>query len=168
MPAFEIDPVLVEMLRLTFSVALVALILSLLTDSAIARGGRIVGGQEAVPGQFPYQASLRNRETGVHFCGGFIINTQWVGSSFRCTFWRQPASTILVIVGATRLSASGTAHQAIEIVGHPEYRAEGFGTYENDVSLVKIEQFFVFSAVVQPIALGSSFIGGGVNGVLAG
>lgn len=41
-----------------------ALLLSLATAVICGpseRLGRIVGGQNAVPGQFPYQASLRNR-----------------------------------------------------------------------------------------------------------
>lgn len=158
----------VIMLRLLLTLALVATTFSIPTDSNVEKAGRIVGGQDAALGQFPYQASLRNRETGVHFYGSFIINNHWVGTSFRCTFWRQPASNILVIVGATRLSSSGTAHQAIEIVGHPEYRVEGFGTYENDISLVRIENSLTFSATVAPIALGTIYVGGGVNGILAG
>jgi trypsin len=136
--------------------------------SAISIDKRIVGGQNANPNQFPYQASLRNRQTSVHFCGGFIINPRWVGSSYRCTFWRQPAENILVVVGAVTLSSGGSFHQAIQIVGHPEYRAEGFGTYENDISLVQIEDSFVFSQAVSPISLGSNFVGGGVNGIFAG
>lgn len=136
--------------------------------SAISVDKRIVGGQNAAPNQFPYQASLRNRQTSVHFCGGFIINSRWVGSSYRCTFWRQPAENILVVVGAVTLSSGGNVHQAVQIVGHPEYRAEGFGTYENDISLVQVKDSFVFSQAVSPIDLGSSFVGGGVNGIFAG
>jgi secreted trypsin-like serine protease len=135
---------------------------------AISIDKKIVGGQNADTNQFPYQASLRNRETSFHFCGGFIINARWVGSSYRCTFWRQPAENILVVVGAVTLSSGGSFHQAIRIVGHPEYRAEGFGTYENDISLVQVKDSFVFSASVAPIALGTTFIGGGVNGIFAG
>lgn len=67
-----------------------------------------------------------------------------------------------------RLSEGGQIHQAIEIVGHPEYQAEGFGTYENDISLVKIENSFSFSTEVAPISLGTSQVGPGINGVLAG
>ena len=149
------------MLRLIVVLSLVSLALSLPER-------RIVGGQEAVAGQFPYQVSLRNRNTGAHFCGGFIINERWIGSSYRCTFFRQPTETILVIAGAVRLSTDGTIHQAIRTIFHPEYRADGFGTYENDLSLVQIEDNFTFSDRVAPIALGNSWVGGGVNGVLAG
>lgn len=132
------------------------------------RNGRIVGGNTARPGQFPYQASLRNRETGIHFCGAFIINERWVGSSFRCTFFRQPAENILVAVGSVTLSAPRYIHQAIKIVGHPEYRAEGFGTYENDISLVQIKDSFTFSDDVRPVPISSSNVQAGTNAYLAG
>jgi secreted trypsin-like serine protease len=39
----------------------------------IENSGRIVGGRDAALGQFPYQASLRRKDTGVHFCGAFIV-----------------------------------------------------------------------------------------------
>lgn len=39
--------------------------------------GRIVGGEEARPGQFPYQASMRSA-ANAHFCGGSLLNRRWV------------------------------------------------------------------------------------------
>jgi secreted trypsin-like serine protease len=39
--------------------------------------GRIVGGNTATPGQFPYQASMRSLANS-HFCGGSLINRRWV------------------------------------------------------------------------------------------
>ena len=39
--------------------------------------GRIVGGSQASPGQFPYQVSLRS-STNSHFCGGSIINARYI------------------------------------------------------------------------------------------
>lgn len=40
--------------------------------------GRIVGGNTATAGQFPYQTSMRSA-ANAHFCGGFIINTRTIG-----------------------------------------------------------------------------------------
>ena len=37
-----------------------------------SQSGRIVGGQEATPGQFPYQISMQTY--GFHICGGGILN----------------------------------------------------------------------------------------------
>ncbi|TFJ97886.1 Serine protease 27 [Platysternon megacephalum] len=37
---------------------------------------RLVKGQDTVPGEFPWQASIQWK--GVHMCGGSLINDQWV------------------------------------------------------------------------------------------
>jgi secreted trypsin-like serine protease len=57
------------MLRLILVLAFASVALSVPAEKT----GRIVGGQDALLGQFPYQASLRRKDTGVHFCGAFIV-----------------------------------------------------------------------------------------------
>ena len=43
---------------------------------------RIVGGVEAVPHSWPWMVSLQ--AGGDHFCGGSLINNQWVLSAAHC------------------------------------------------------------------------------------
>lgn len=62
------------MFRLTFLLVLASVAL---VAAATTRNGKIVGGQKAVEGQFPYMVSLRPSHTPrTHGCGGFIINSR--------------------------------------------------------------------------------------------
>ncbi|KAL7028595.1 hypothetical protein ACKWTF_005909 [Chironomus riparius] len=81
--------------------------------------GRIVGGNTATPGQFPYQASMRNAANS-HFCGGSLINRRWVVCASHCTVNRLLANTIIV-VGAHHRVTGGITHPVERIVNHPNY-----------------------------------------------
>jgi len=43
---------------------------------------RVVGGTEAEPHSWPWMVSLQYE--GNHFCGGSLINSQWVVSAAHC------------------------------------------------------------------------------------
>ena len=47
---------------------------------------RIVGGQDAKPGQFPYQISFQDNEYGLHFhfCGGSIYSETVIITAGHC------------------------------------------------------------------------------------
>jgi trypsin len=128
--------------------------------------GRIVGGSEAVLGQFPYQVSLKSTMTAnrAHFCGGSIINNRWILSATHCTINRAQ-NTILIVVGSVLLNSGGVTHISSRIINHPNYDRD---TIANDVSMVQTSTYITFNENVQPIALGSAFIGAGVNAIITG
>lgn len=95
---------------------------------------RIVNGNEAAEGQFPYQVSVLAQTTGGRFyvCGGSIITRQWVLSAAHCTY---PHSEFILRFGSNDLWANGQMQRTTEVVNHPEYNQD---TLNNDVSLLKI------------------------------
>ncbi|XP_055531462.1 chymotrypsin-2-like [Wyeomyia smithii] len=125
----------------------------ILPDESAAWSGRIVGGSDAIEGQFPYQVSLRSA-AGNHFCGGSIINVNWVMSAAHCTVGRTTANTI-VVAGSLLLNAGGTSHPSERIVNHPAYSSLSLA---NDISLVRVSSPFVFTATVGAVELESSFV----------
>ncbi|XP_070504695.1 chymotrypsin-2-like [Chironomus tepperi] len=127
---------------------------------------RIVGGAPAVDGQFPYQISLRSFPALGHFCGGSIISEHWTLSAAHCTINRTPANT-RIVTGTVLLNggAAPVQREVSRIVNHPNYDS---ALIAQDVCVVRVTVPFVWTQNVQPIRVGSEFIGGGVTAIVSG
>ena len=98
---------------------------------------RIVGGVESSAAtEYPWAVSLKFQSNNQHFCGGTLINQQWVLTAAHCIASKSP-SDIIVTVGEYDLKSSpATASSTIDkIVTHPDYNTT---TLDNDIALIKL------------------------------
>ena len=98
---------------------------------------RIVGGRKALPGEFPYQVALQSWSlwSGYRFfCGGSIINENWVLTAGHC-IRGQSIRGLRIIVGATnQQDHQGNSFYVERAIVHEDYNS---WTVENDIALLK-------------------------------
>jgi len=119
---------------------------------------QIIGGREADPGAWPWQAALMKHsvENGFYaqFCGGSLIAPNWVLTAAHCVTDSSSGvivdpSTIDVTVGRHRLSSDeGQRIAALQIVRHPDYNTE---STDSDVALIRLAAMAVYTDTVAPI-----------------
>lgn len=105
----------------------------------------IVGGQEAQPGAWPWMVALvaasESDASEGQFCGGTLIDANWVLSAGHCTFISngsllQPAQ-VDIVIGRHRLSSTdGQRVDVVKIVRHPSY--DHGSSYDNDLALFQL------------------------------
>uniref|UniRef100_A0A8C6I812 Transmembrane protease serine 9 n=1 Tax=Mus spicilegus TaxID=10103 RepID=A0A8C6I812_MUSSI len=113
--------------------------------------GRIVGGVEAAPGEFPWQVSLR--ENHEHFCGATIIGARWLVSAAHCFNEFQDPAQWAAQAGSVHLSgseASAVRTRVLRIAKHPAYDAD---TADFDVAVLELARPLPFGRYVQPACL---------------
>ena len=116
------------------------------------RQTRVVGGLDATPGQFPWQAGLVQPRGTRTFCGGSVINRRYVLTAAHCTVG-STASQIQVMLGDLRIGATDVGEQRYtveRITQHPQYRSVAGGW---DFSLLKLSRDIIFTNTISPVCL---------------
>ncbi|XP_031838671.1 chymotrypsin-2-like [Nomia melanderi] len=111
---------------------------------------RIVNGENAKAGEIPYQVSLQNKGSSFHFCGGSVLNENYVITASHCVSGKT-ASQIKVVAGTIDLSKPGSEHNVLKIIMHEKYNS--LDSWINDIALLKVEKPFVKSKLISFVPL---------------
>ncbi|KAM6287663.1 trypsin I-P1-like [Spheniscus humboldti] len=121
---------------------------------------KIVGGYTCAENSVPYQVSLNS---GYHFCGGSLINSQWVLSAAHCY-----KSRIQVQLGKHNLALTESTQQFIssaKVIRHSGYSST---TLDNDIMLIKLAKPAQLNRAVQTVPLPTSCVATGTTCLISG
>ncbi|KAK7151499.1 hypothetical protein R3I94_007975 [Phoxinus phoxinus] len=121
------------------------------------KSSRVVGGEDAVVGEFPWQVSLHIKNMA-HVCGASIISERWLVTAAHCVQddkikYSQP-STWEAYLGLHTQKDKQTATKRFlkQIIPHPSYNPY---TYDNDIALMELDSAVTYSDTIRPICLPS-------------
>ncbi|KAJ3656394.1 hypothetical protein Zmor_015476 [Zophobas morio] len=113
------------------------------------RTSRIIGGEIANAGQFPFIAAIyKNTNDGTYFCGGSLISDQWILTAGQCV---ENGILFSIRLGITNLNSNDESSLRLATdyyVLHPDYNPD---TLENDVGLIKLRMPITYSDYVKPV-----------------
>lgn len=111
--------------------------------------GRIVGGHSMNISEVPWQVSLQL--FGSHFCGGSIINENWILTAGHCVKAIGANYKIArVHIGSSKHNNGGQNYPIKRAILHPRYNQE---TTDYDFGLLQLKGALQFSDNAKPVAL---------------
>lgn len=118
---------------------------------------RIVGGQNAEQGEFPWQISLHVKSHG-HVCGASLISPKWLVTAAHCVQdegslkLSQPGSwEVYLGLHEQRKTQDPVQKRNLkQVIPHPNYNKF---TFDNDIALMELDSPVTYSDFIKPICL---------------
>jgi secreted trypsin-like serine protease len=127
-------------------------ILTLATCTIAAQNSqeqRIIGGDVAFAGQIPYIAAIYKRTNeGTFFCGGALMNDQWILTSGHCVYEAVLFTIYLGTTNIQKLDSTGLQLATDTYILHPDFNPD---TLENDIGLIKLRIPITFTDYIKPV-----------------
>ncbi|XP_017776221.1 PREDICTED: chymotrypsin-1-like [Nicrophorus vespilloides] len=123
--------------------------------------GRVMGGEIAEVGQFPFAASLQF--DGHHYCGVTILDEYTVITVANCVLPNYP-TRLKVVTGLNKISAGGEVHNIRTVLTHGRFAA----SLQYDIALLKLVTPITFNELAQPVKLPTGTTGSNADVTMSG
>lgn len=124
-----------------------------ITQPSATAQPRIVGGQDADKGEYPWQAMLTDLNS-TPFCGGSLISPRWVITAAHCVQGLNSGNLARyqVILGAYQYRDPDESSRQVfamkRVVRHPDFVSS---TFDNDIALIELDRPALLNALVKAI-----------------
>nr|AAK15274.1 sea star regeneration-associated protease SRAP [Luidia foliolata] len=131
---------------------------------------KIVGGDEAVPGSWPWQVMFRKRYWAgdYQFCGGTLISDEWAVSAAHCFHNYGNINHYTAVVGAHDRDSVDSTQTTVglgKVFVHESYDTS---TLDNDIALIKLSSPVSMSNYVNSVCLPTAATPTGTECVVTG
>lgn len=111
-------------------------------ETRVLRMRRLVGGQDAIESEFPYQVSLKYYN--LHICSGALISNRHVLSAAHCVcgLIDEPSEELNVYTGSINLK-DGEKHAVKDIKCHPDYVYGSEASWTADLVVITVRHVFL-------------------------
>ncbi|XP_023251616.1 serine protease 27-like [Seriola lalandi dorsalis] len=114
---------------------------------------KIVGGQSAAAGTWPWQVNLHRK--GRNICGGSLINNQWVLTAAHCLSGANTSDLMIYLGRETQEGPNPNerSRSVSRVIKHPHY--DDF-TSDNDIALLRLSSTVDFTNFIRPVCLAAA------------
>ncbi|XP_076808036.1 serine protease 33-like isoform X2 [Clavelina lepadiformis] len=114
---------------------------------------KIVGGVQARPGSFPWQAAVLWRQLDLPLCGGSLLNKRWILTAAHCFVYSLSPDLYSGYLGKHHKNEKDQQELKVfftSLISHQNYT---FSTKQHDIGLLKIDREISFTDYILPICL---------------